>query len=84
MLVRWIPETPDTFPANASHRVGVAVLVVNDKKEVIFFLIEVQLNFHSLLNVIFNRVHIKYFLSFKKIKNLYFLMECIFFNFVIK
>ncbi|BAU03491.1 hypothetical protein VIGAN_UM117100, partial [Vigna angularis var. angularis] len=24
MLVRWIPETPDTFSANASHRVGVA------------------------------------------------------------
>ncbi|XP_027940769.1 nudix hydrolase 2-like [Vigna unguiculata] len=35
MLVRWIPETPDTFPANASHRVGVAVLVVNDKKEML-------------------------------------------------
>ncbi|BAT85175.1 hypothetical protein VIGAN_04268200 [Vigna angularis var. angularis] len=33
MLVRWIPETPDTFSANASHRVGVAVFVVNDKKE---------------------------------------------------
>ncbi|BAT80488.1 hypothetical protein VIGAN_03007600 [Vigna angularis var. angularis] len=35
MLVRWIPETPDTFPANASHRVGVAVFVVNDKKEML-------------------------------------------------
>ncbi|KOM46360.1 hypothetical protein LR48_Vigan07g006400 [Vigna angularis] len=35
MLVRWIPETPDTFPANASHRVGVAVFVVNDKKEIL-------------------------------------------------
>ncbi|CAJ1971614.1 unnamed protein product [Sphenostylis stenocarpa] len=36
MLVRWIPDTPDTFPANASHRVGVGAFVFNNnKKEVL-------------------------------------------------
>jgi len=47
MLVRWIPDTPDTFPANASHRVGIGAFVFNSEKEVIFFfflffLLEVQ------------------------------------------
>jgi len=37
MLVRWIPDTPDTIPANASHRVGIGAFVFNNKKEVIFF-----------------------------------------------
>ncbi|XP_027331531.1 nudix hydrolase 2-like [Abrus precatorius] len=35
MLVCWLPDTPDTFPANASHRVGVGAFVVNNKKEVL-------------------------------------------------
>ncbi|CAN0927237.1 Nudix hydrolase 7 [Linum grandiflorum] len=36
MLVRWLPEDlPDTLPINASHRVGVGALVVNDNKEVL-------------------------------------------------
>ncbi|XP_030454887.2 nudix hydrolase 7-like [Syzygium oleosum] len=35
MLVRWLPETPDTIPVNASHRVGVGAFVVNEKKEVL-------------------------------------------------
>ncbi|CAL1353913.1 unnamed protein product [Linum trigynum] len=35
MLVHWIPETPSTIPANASHRVGVGAIVFNDKKEVL-------------------------------------------------
>lgn len=34
MLVRWIPETTDTIPANASHRVGIGAIVLNDKREV--------------------------------------------------
>ncbi|KAK3415312.1 hypothetical protein EUGRSUZ_H00856 [Eucalyptus grandis] len=35
MLVRWLPETQDTIPANASHRVGVGAFVLNDKREVL-------------------------------------------------
>ncbi|XP_042497182.1 nudix hydrolase 2-like [Macadamia integrifolia] len=35
MLVYWIPETPNTIPANASHRVGVGACVINDKKEML-------------------------------------------------
>ncbi|KDP39269.1 hypothetical protein JCGZ_01026 [Jatropha curcas] len=35
MLVYWIPETASTIPANASHRVGVGAIVLNDKREVL-------------------------------------------------
>ena len=35
MLVYWIPQTPDTIPANASHRVGISAFVTNDKGEVL-------------------------------------------------
>ncbi|XP_042497650.1 nudix hydrolase 8-like [Macadamia integrifolia] len=35
MLVYWIPETPSTIPANASHRVGVGACVINDEREVL-------------------------------------------------
>ncbi|KAI9177838.1 hypothetical protein LWI28_019848 [Acer negundo] len=35
MLVKWIPKTSDTFPANASHRVGIGAFVMNDKGEVL-------------------------------------------------
>ncbi|KAM7492426.1 hypothetical protein LguiA_035347 [Lonicera macranthoides] len=35
MLVYWIPETPHTIPANASHRVGISAFVTNDKGEVL-------------------------------------------------
>lgn len=34
MLVRWIPETIDTLPANASHRVGIGAFVMNSEREV--------------------------------------------------
>ena len=36
MLVYWIPETINTLPPNASHTVGVASFVLNDKGEVDF------------------------------------------------
>ncbi|KAJ1400362.1 NUDIX hydrolase domain [Sesbania bispinosa] len=35
MLVYWIPDTANTIPANATHRVGVGALVVNGKREVL-------------------------------------------------
>ncbi|KAI4298821.1 hypothetical protein L6164_032338 [Bauhinia variegata] len=35
MFVYWIPEGPNTIPANASHQIGVGAFVVNDKKEVL-------------------------------------------------
>ncbi|KAK7292490.1 hypothetical protein RIF29_08271 [Crotalaria pallida] len=35
MLVHWIPESGSTIPANASHRVGVGALVVNEKREIL-------------------------------------------------
>lgn len=35
MLVCWISETPSTIPANASHRVGIGAIVLNDKREVL-------------------------------------------------
>ncbi|KAL9259876.1 Nudix hydrolase 2-like protein [Drosera capensis] len=35
MLVNWLPESTCTLPANASHRVGVGVIVVNDKRQIL-------------------------------------------------
>ncbi|KAA8537268.1 hypothetical protein F0562_027045 [Nyssa sinensis] len=35
MLVHWIPETPNTLPVNATHRVGIGAFVMNIKKEVL-------------------------------------------------
>ncbi|KAB1203000.1 Nudix hydrolase 2 [Morella rubra] len=35
MLVYWIPETADTLPANASHRVGIGAFVMNSTREVL-------------------------------------------------
>ncbi|XP_058005957.1 nudix hydrolase 2 isoform X2 [Hevea brasiliensis] len=35
MLVNWLPNTPDTLPANASHRVGIGAFVVNNNREVL-------------------------------------------------
>jgi len=32
--VNWIPNTPDTLPANASHRVAVGAFVMNANREV--------------------------------------------------
>ncbi|KAI8553017.1 hypothetical protein RHMOL_Rhmol06G0312500 [Rhododendron molle] len=34
MLVYWIPETANTLPANATHRVVVGAIVMNDKREI--------------------------------------------------
>ncbi|XP_010252771.1 PREDICTED: nudix hydrolase 2 [Nelumbo nucifera] len=35
MLVYWIPETANSLPVNATHRVGIGAFVMNDKKEVL-------------------------------------------------
>ncbi|KAK2640162.1 hypothetical protein Ddye_027957 [Dipteronia dyeriana] len=35
MLNYWIPETANTLPANASHRVSVGAIVLNDKRELL-------------------------------------------------
>ncbi|KAJ8748190.1 hypothetical protein K2173_000598 [Erythroxylum novogranatense] len=35
MLVCWLPETPDTLPVNASHRVGIGAFVMNNEGEVL-------------------------------------------------
>ncbi|XP_047974815.1 nudix hydrolase 2-like [Salvia hispanica] len=35
MLVHWLPSTPSTLPANASHRVGIGAFVLNEKNEVL-------------------------------------------------
>ncbi|KAL4566918.1 hypothetical protein LXL04_031044 [Taraxacum kok-saghyz] len=35
MLVKWIPKTTNTIPANASHRVGVGAVVLNHKREML-------------------------------------------------
>lgn len=35
MLVNWIPKTTSTIPLNASHRVGVGAIVLNDKREML-------------------------------------------------
>ncbi|XP_051133718.1 nudix hydrolase 2-like [Andrographis paniculata] len=35
MLVHWLPNTPNTLPANASHRVGIGAFVLNEKNEVL-------------------------------------------------
>ncbi|KAF7840513.1 nudix hydrolase 2-like [Senna tora] len=35
MLVYWIPESANTIPANATHRVGIGAFVMNAKREVL-------------------------------------------------
>lgn len=35
MLVYWIPQSAHTIPANATHRVGVGVVAMNEKDEVL-------------------------------------------------
>nr|GMC75551.1 nudix hydrolase 2-like isoform X1 [Ipomoea batatas] len=35
MLVYWIPKTPDTIPANATHRVGIGAIVMNEHRELL-------------------------------------------------
>lgn len=35
MLVYWIPETLSSIPANASHRLRVGAIVLNNNKEVL-------------------------------------------------
>eukprot|EP01018_Ginkgo_biloba_P023234 Gb_28825 [translate_table: standard] len=35
MLAYWIPRSPCTLPANASHQVAIGAFVVNDKQEVL-------------------------------------------------
>ncbi|CAI8597909.1 unnamed protein product [Vicia faba] len=35
MLVYWIPNTPNTIPANASHRISIGAFVINTKMEVL-------------------------------------------------
>ncbi|OMO58082.1 hypothetical protein CCACVL1_25586 [Corchorus capsularis] len=35
MLVKWISNSTNTIPENASHRVGIGAFVLNDKKEVL-------------------------------------------------
>ncbi|XP_056692233.1 nudix hydrolase 2-like [Spinacia oleracea] len=35
MLVYWIPETINTLPANATHRVGVGAIVLTEKREML-------------------------------------------------
>ncbi|CAL5203546.1 unnamed protein product [Lathyrus oleraceus] len=35
MLVYWIPDTPNTIPANASHRISIGAFVINTKMEVL-------------------------------------------------
>ncbi|KAL8138193.1 hypothetical protein V2J09_004194 [Rumex salicifolius] len=35
MLVQWIPKINSTIPANASHRVRVGAIVINDKRELL-------------------------------------------------
>ncbi|CAH9089403.1 unnamed protein product [Cuscuta europaea] len=35
MMVYWIPKTPSTLPANASHQVGIGAFVINDEGEIL-------------------------------------------------
>ncbi|KAG9448558.1 hypothetical protein H6P81_008523 [Aristolochia fimbriata] len=35
MLVHWLPDTVNTIPINATHRVGIGAFVMNDKREVL-------------------------------------------------
>lgn len=35
MLVYWIPETLSTIPANATHRLRIGAIIMDDKREVL-------------------------------------------------
>ncbi|KAI3456811.1 hypothetical protein Pfo_013474 [Paulownia fortunei] len=38
MLVYWIPETLNTIPANATHRLRIGAIIMNDKRELLVVL----------------------------------------------
>ncbi|PIN10248.1 NAD(+) diphosphatase [Handroanthus impetiginosus] len=38
MLVYWIPETPNTIPANATHRLRIGAIIMNEKRELLVVL----------------------------------------------
>ncbi|CAA0832455.1 Nudix hydrolase 2 [Striga hermonthica] len=38
MLVHWIPKTLSTIPANATHRIRIAAIIMNDKRELLVVL----------------------------------------------
>ncbi|KAH6822744.1 nudix hydrolase-like protein 10 [Perilla frutescens var. hirtella] len=38
MLVNWIPDTPNTIPANATHRLRIGAIVLNEKRELLVVL----------------------------------------------
>ncbi|KAI9178471.1 hypothetical protein LWI28_026873 [Acer negundo] len=52
MLVKWIPETFDTLPANASHRVGIGAFVMNDKGELSLFKLFGQMVLPDIVSVL--------------------------------
>ncbi|KAI4321720.1 hypothetical protein MLD38_035068 [Melastoma candidum] len=35
MMINWIPMTPSTLPGNATHRVTIGAIVLNDRREVL-------------------------------------------------
>lgn len=39
VLTLWLPDRPCTLPPNASHQVGIGAFVLNDKNEVLMFLV---------------------------------------------
>lgn len=47
MLVKWLAATPNTIPANASHRVGIGAFVVNNNRQVLVVLLPVPFNLFS-------------------------------------
>lgn len=50
MLVRWLPDTPDTLPVNASHRVGIGAFILNKKRQVF-----ISFNFNFFFPILLNQ-----------------------------
>ncbi|GFP99892.1 nudix hydrolase 10 [Phtheirospermum japonicum] len=56
MLVYWIPKTFSTIPANATHRVRIGAIIMNDKREVIDAVVIVSTSvFSTLLLVVLEK-----------------------------
>lgn len=46
MLTRWLPDTENKLPPNASHQVGVGAFVLNERREVLVVQVGGSCSFH--------------------------------------
>lgn len=43
MLLYWLPQGTHSLPGNATHRVGIGAFVMNDRREVIPYILIIEM-----------------------------------------